>query len=102
VNIEQYKEKIDKAMERAKADFSNNNLLALKIAIDKYLWKKLNGEAAASSPDKLKLYDLLEEIEPETSVKMLSMKMEFWRYKHPELEVVFDPEKRCILAGRWE
>ena len=89
--IEKYAEQINKAMERARADFTARNLLALRIAIDKYLWKKLNGEP---SPQ---LKELVEELPKETTVGMLRWKIEFWKLKHPGIE--YDPEKLAIVRG---
>jgi len=89
MSLEKYAEQINKAMERARNDFSARNLLALRISIDKYLWKKLNGEA---SPQ---LKELVEELPKETSIGMLKYKLEFWRLKHPGIE--YDPEKLAIV-----
>ena len=89
MNLEKYAEQINTAMERARNDFSARNLLTLRISIDKYLWKKLNGEAS------LQLKELVEELPKETSIGMLKYKLEFWKLKHPSIE--YDPEKLAIV-----
>jgi hypothetical protein len=89
--IEKYAEQINRAIERARADFTARNLLALRIAIDKYLWKKLNGGVDGSPV----LKELVEELPPETSVQMLRWKIEFWKMKHHSIE--YDPEKLAIV-----
>jgi len=91
MNLVNYEEKINRAMERAKADFTARNLLALRISIDKYLWKKLNGGA----DDSPQLSELVEELPKETSVQMLKHKLEFWRLKHKS--VSYDAEKLAIV-----
>ena len=45
MKMDQYKDKINKAVLRMNIDFTNSNLLALRIVIDKYLWKQLKEEA---------------------------------------------------------
>jgi hypothetical protein len=92
MNLVNYEEKINRAIERVRNDFTARNLLALRISIDKYLWKKLNGGAEASS---VKLSELVEELPKETSVQMLKHKLEFWRLKHTG--VSYDAEKFAIV-----
>lgn len=91
--LENYADSINEAMERARADFTNQNLLALRIAIDKYLWKNLNQGAGALSSATFK--ELVEELPKETSVGMLRHKLEFWRLKHKG--ILYDPEKLAIV-----
>jgi hypothetical protein len=94
--LEKYSEQINTAIERAKANFTNQNLLALRISIDKYLWKKLNGEASASSSSTgIGLKELVEELPKDTSVQMLKFKMEFWKMKFPG--VFYDLERLAIV-----
>lgn len=93
--LEKYTDNINKAIERVNADFTNNNLLALKISIDKYLWMKLNGEADASSSGETKIKELVEELPKDTTVQMLKYKLEFWKMKFPG--VFYDLEKLAIV-----
>ena len=87
--MQKYEDKVRKAIDRVNAGFTDGNLLALRISIDKYLWKKLNRETS------LKLKELVEELPKETSVGMLKHKLEFWKLKHPGIE--YDPEKLAIV-----
>jgi len=89
--MQKYEDKVRKAIDRVNAGFTDGNLLALRISIDKYLWKKLNREADAS----LALKELIEELPKETSIGMLKHKLEFWKMKHPGIE--YDPEKLAIV-----
>ena len=91
--LENYADKINVAMERARADFTNQNLLALRIAIDKYLWMKLNQEAVALPGASFK--ELVEELPKETSIGTLRYKLEFWEMKYQG--VSYDPDKLVIV-----
>jgi len=89
MNLVNYEDKINRAIERARNDFTARNLLALRISIDKYLWKKLNGA------ESVKLSEFVEELPKETSVQMLKHKLEFWRLKHAGVN--YDAEKLAIV-----
>ena len=87
--MQKYEDKVRKAIDRVYAGFTDGNLLALRISIDKYLWKKLNGA------ESVKLSEFVEELPKETSVQMLKHKLEFWRLKHEG--VSYDAERFAIV-----
>ena len=93
--LKNYADRINQAMERARADFTNQNLLALRITIDKYLWMKLNQGVVALPSDDLKLKELVEELPKETTVGTLRYKLEFWEMRHQG--VSYDPDKLAIV-----
>ena len=93
MSLEKYAEQINKAMERARNDFTARNLLALRISIDKYLGGK--GQIEETLEASLRLKELVEELPKETSIGMLKYKLEFWKLKHASIE--YDPEKLAII-----
>ena len=101
ITLEQRREKVHKHIDMVQGEngFTPNNLLALRISIDKYLWKHFNGdgEQLSSPASCLFLKQVVEKLPDDTSIQMLKHKIEFWKFKLPDSKIGYDHKTKAIV-----